>query len=100
MVTINNYADFITAINEHATCLVKIGAEWCGPCKVVQKNIENIEKAYNNVYFIDVNAEDAEEIVDKFNVRNIPVVLVIKDGQVDTKTVGLQTEAQLKDRLN
>ena len=100
MVTINNYADFISAINEHEVCLVKIGAEWCGPCKVVQKNIENIEKSYDTVYFIDVDAEKAEEIVDKFNVRNIPVILVIKNGQVDTKTVGLQTELQLKNRLN
>lgn len=100
MVIINNYADFITAISEHEVCLVKIGADWCGPCKVVQKNIEDIEKSHNDVYFIDVDAEEAEEIVDKFNVRNIPVVIVIRNGQVETKTVGMQTRAQLEDRLN
>lgn len=100
MVTINNYADFITAINEHEVCLVKIGADWCGPCKVVQKNIEDIEKLHSDVYFIDVDAEEADDIVDEFGVRNVPVVLVVKNGEVDSKTVGVQTQAQLEDRLN
>lgn len=97
---INNYEEFIKAINTHDICLVKIGTAWCGPCKVVQKNIEDIEKLHSNVYFIDVDAEEADEIVEKFGVRNVPVVLVIKNGQVDSKSVGVQTQAQLEDRIN
>ena len=51
------------------------------------------------MYFIDVEADEAEEIVDMFNIRNIPVVLVIKNGNVDSKTVGMQTVQQLEERL-
>lgn len=99
MVKISNYADFITAIQEHDVCLVKIGAPWCGPCKVLQKNIEDIEESHSDVYFIDVDVDEADEIVEKFEVRGIPVVLVIKDGRVTSRTVGLQTQADLEDRL-
>ena len=99
MITINEYGEFISAVNKHDICLVKIGTTWCGPCKTVQKNIEDIEKNYNNVYFIDVDAEEADEIVEEFGVRNIPVVLVIKDGRVVSKTVGLQSQADLENRL-
>lgn len=99
MITINNYGDFIKAIGEHEVCLVKIGASWCGPCKVVQKNIESIENSHKNVYFIDVEADEADEIVDKFSIRNIPVVLVIKNGVVDSRTVGVQTIEQLEERI-
>ncbi len=99
MEIINNYEDFTTAIKTHDICMVKIGAEWCGPCKTIQKNIETIEKSHNEVYFIDVEADEAEEIVDMFNIRNIPVVLVIKNGNVDSKTVGMQTVQQLEERL-
>lgn len=100
MVVINKLDDFNKAIEEHELCLVKIGTTWCGPCKVVQKNIEDIEKLHSDVYFIDVDAEEADDIVEKYGVRNVPVVLVIKNGEVDSKTVGVQTQAQLEDRLN
>ena len=100
MVVINKLDDFNKAIEEHDLCLVKIGAAWCGPCKVVQKNIQDIEKSHSDVYFIDVDAEEADDIVEKYGVRNIPVVLVIKNGEVASKTVGVQTQAQLEDRLN
>jgi len=99
MITINNYADFIKAINEHKICMVKIGAPWCGPCNVVQKNIESIEESHPEVYFINVEADDAEEIVDKFNIRNIPVILVINCGKLESRTSGAQTTQQLEELL-
>lgn len=99
MITINDYGEFIAAINNHDVCLVKIGAEWCGQCKVVQKNIEDIEKLHSDVYFINVDADEAEDIIEKFNIRNIPVTIVIKKGQVDSKVIGIQSQAELESRL-
>jgi len=99
MITIDDYGEFITAINDHDVCLVKIGAEWCGQCKVVQKTIEDIEKSHSDVYFINVDADEAEDIIEKFNIRNIPVTIVIKKGQVDSRVVGIQSQAELESRL-
>ena len=99
MVVINDLDKFKETIKEHDICLVKIGTSWCGPCKVVQKTIEDIEKSRDDVYFIEVDAEEADEIVNEYGVRNVPVVLVIKNGQVDSKTVGVQTQEQLENRL-
>ena len=99
MITINNYEDFIKAIGEHEVCLVKIGASWCGPCKVVQKNIESIEESYPDVYFIDVEVDEAEDIVEKFDVRGIPVIIIFANGDIISKTTGLQTKSQIEEKL-
>lgn len=99
MIKIDKYSDLVNAIHEHEICLVKIGTECCGPCKIVEKNIESIEKFYDDVYFIKVDAEEADEIVEKFEVRSVPVVLVIKNGMIVSKTVGLQTSDQINSRL-
>ena len=99
METINNYGGLIRTIGEHDVCLVKIGAEWCGQCKVLQKTIEDIEKSRSDVYFINVDADEAEDIIEEFNIRNIPVTLVIKKSRVDSKVVGIQSRAELESRL-
>ena len=99
MVTINDINEFNKAIQEHDECLVKIGTSWCGPCKIVEKNIEDIEKSHTDVYFINVDAMEADEIAEKYDVRNVPVTLVIKNGEVVSREVGLQSQADLEDRL-
>jgi len=99
MIKIDNYNDFKKAINEHETCLVKIGTDCCGPCRVVEKNIESIEKFYDDVYFIKIDAEEVDEIVEEFNIRSVPVVMVIKNGAVVSKTIGLQTRDQITSKL-
>lgn len=99
MVTINELDKFNKAISEHDTCVVKIGTGWCGPCKLVEENIKKIEKDYSDVYFINVDAGESDDIVDEYNIRNVPVVLVFKNGQCDSRTTGLQTEEQLRSRL-
>lgn len=99
MKTINDINEFNKTINEHDVCVVKIGTSWCGPCKVVQKTLEDVEKLHTDVYFIDVDAEEADEIVDKYNVRNVPIVLVLKNGEEDSRTVGIQSQTDIEDRL-
>lgn len=99
MIGIYSIEKYKEAITEHEVCMVKIGTTWCGPCKVVQKNIQSIEKEYPNVYFIDVDAEEASEISDLYDIHTVPAVLVIKNGEVISQTFGLQTKEQLEKRL-
>ena len=55
MITINNVDELKKVVHDNDTCLIKLGASWCGPCKVIEKNIEDIEKFHTDVCFIDVN---------------------------------------------
>lgn len=100
MVTINKYDDLQETYKSHETCVVKIGTAWCGPCKLVQKNIENLEKIHPDVYFINVSADEADDqILEDYGVMSVPVTLVVKEGKVISRVVGMQTEAQLEERL-
>ena len=101
METINDYNKLKEAINTHYECLVKIGTSCCGPCKIVQKNIENIEKYHSDIYFINVDADEADDrILEEYKVRGVPVTMFIKDGVIISRVIGLQTESELEDRLN
>ena len=71
-----------------------------GHAKLLKKNIEDIEKLHNDVYFIDVDADEADEIVSKYEIRGVPVILIFKNGELISKTMGVRTQADLEDILN
>ena len=61
--------------------LIKIGAEWCGPCKTLDKALEN----FNACEVVKYDAEEDEDIVEKYNVRNIPVTILLDDDDNEVK---------------
>lgn len=69
--------------------LLDFWAEWCGPCREVAPYIDEVfEKHQETAVIGKVNIEDSPMIAGRFRVRNIPTVLVLKDGQIVEKIVG------------
>ncbi len=69
--------------------MVDFWATWCGPCKMVGPIIEEIAEEYEGkavVGKMDVDAH--QEFAAKYGVRNIPTVLVFKDGEMVARQVG------------
>jgi thioredoxin 1 len=53
-------------------------AEWCGPCKMIKPIMQSLQSQMSITFIdVDVSAETAKT----WNVRNIPTVLVIQNGQ-------------------
>ena len=66
--------------------IVKIGAEWCWPCKTLDKQLENFNRCEVVRYDVDEN----ESIADEYNIRNIPVTILFDDNDNEVKRwVGL-----------
>lgn len=76
------------------THFVKFHANWCGPCKVAT-NVLGKWMPNNNVNLIEVNIDTLSELAQEYSVRNIPTLLVFKDGEIVERLVGVPTEAQL-----
>jgi thioredoxin 1 len=60
-------------------------AEWCGPCKMIKPQIEQLQSQMT-ITFID--ADTSPDTCSKYNVRNVPTVLVIKNGMELGRLVG------------
>ena len=100
MIQIKNCQDLEKFTASNNLCFLKIGASWCGPCKTLSKIIEDVEKECPDTIFLEINADDCEEdLITKFGIRNIPVTIVLKDSQIQSKELGVQTKEQIKDRL-
>ncbi len=90
------------AIKENDIVVAKFGAEWCGQCRVLEKNITEIEKENaDTAEFLEIDVDDAdEEFVDKYYLRGLPVSYFFKDGEKTYVVEGLMTKEQLLERIS
>ena len=81
--------------------LVDFWAPWCGPCRALTPVLEELEQEMGeNVTVAKVNCDDEQKLAQKFEVRSIPALFVLKDGKVVDQFVGVQTKQQLVSALD
>ena len=80
--------------------LVDFYATWCGPCKMLAKQIEQYEAEVDDVKVVKVNVDEHHEMAGAFGVRAIPTLIYMEKGEVINKTTGAQSLQQLKEFTN
>ena len=69
--------------------LVDFWAEWCGPCRMLGPIIEELSSDYDGKAVIGkVDVDSNQQYAAQFGVRNIPTVLIFKDGELVNRQVG------------
>lgn len=81
--------------------LVDFWAAWCGPCRMLAPIVEDLSKEFDGKAIIGkVDIDSNQEFAAKYGVRNIPTVLIFKDGEVAEKQVGVAPKNTYVDKLN
>ena len=81
--------------------VVDFWAEWCGPCRMIGPLISEMSKEYEGKALIGkVNVDQNPNTSMKYGVRSIPTILILKNGEVVDKHVGVITKQALEDKIN
>ena len=79
------------ALESDMPVLIDFWAEWCQPCRALAPTIEELANDYaGRVKVGKVDVDNNRETAMKYSIQSIPTVVLIKDGEVVNKFVGLQ----------
>jgi thioredoxin 1 len=71
-------------------------AEWCAPCRMLTPAFERLAQNYGKeITFAKVNVDELPDVANKFGVRSIPTLILVQQGNVLERVVGLQPESEL-----
>lgn len=99
-VTEINQENIQNTITSNDLCLVDVYAPWCGPCKQLSPIIDQVSsETIGKVRVGKLNADDNMDFCKENNVRNIPTILLFKNGEVVERTTGLKSKKDILEMI-
>ena len=88
-------------INAKKPALIDFWATWCNPCQMIAPIIAEIADEYESKLIVGkLDVEDNHLISSKYNIRSIPTLLIIIDGEVKDSLVGAIPKEKLKNIID
>lgn len=84
-------------IDRSEPVLVKFGAEWCGPCRALEKELDQVARNLNGrVAVVRVDVDQHPQLAQHYRVSSIPRLLLFEHGQIVADRVGYADHQQLQ----
>jgi thioredoxin 1 len=94
-------ANFEQLIAGDKPVLVDFWADWCAPCKMIGPIVEELAGDYEGKAVVGkLDVQENSQVPMKFGIRNIPTLLIFKNGQLVDKQVGVVPKNVLAQKLN
>jgi len=80
---------------------VDMYADWCGPCKMIEPIINELDAEYDGkVAFLKVNVDENPESAAKYRVRSIPTLMIFDtSGNVVKQSSGAMPKNQINEMI-
>ena len=81
--------------------LVDFWASWCAPCKMMAPVLNDVaEELTGNANVGKVNVEEYQVLAQKYQIRNIPTMILFKNGKEVNRFVGVKNKEFLLQEIN
>ncbi len=92
IITKENFDDEVRNFKDEPV-LLDFWAGWCGPCSLLSPIVEEIADEYDGQVKVGkVNVDEQPELAAAFRVDNIPLLVLVKDGVIQSQSVGYRSK--------
>ena len=81
--------------NSQKTVLLDFYADWCGPCRMVSPLVDEIAEENPEYLVGKINVDEESELAQTFGVTSIPMLVVMKNGEIAAQSAGARPKAQI-----
>lgn len=95
--TESTYPSFV----ESGLVLIDVKGEWCGPCKQLSPTLDRLSLDLSDSLKVGkLDVDTNRDIVVSLGVRNIPALILFKDGEIVARNTGMISLEKLTDMVN
>jgi len=86
---------------KNKTVLVDFWAAWCAPCRMMAPVLNEVaDDLSGNAYVGKVDVEKYQSIAARYQIRNIPIMILFKNGKEVNRFVGMRSKESLIQEIN
>lgn len=75
--------------------LLDFWAAWCGPCRMIAPTVEEIAEEHPDIKVGKVNVDEQSDLAAQFGIVSIPTLVVLKNGEVTNRLVGVRSKEEI-----
>jgi len=101
MKNIESTDEFDQLLEQELLVIADFYADWCPSCMALMPTMEALESRYSDrIQFVKVNVDNGKDLAQRYGIRSIPALFFIRNQEISDQLTGMQTMAQLEERIS
>jgi len=96
--TLENFQSVFIETSKEKLVMIDFWADWCEPCKNLMPILDKLAVEFQQqLVLAKVNCDEQQQIAAQFQIRSLPTVMLVKDGQPLDGFAGVKTEGEIRE---